>query len=71
MALVVSGYVVFAVNPLQAARYRDRHAVPGAKSVPAAEDVLPAQGRGPGLAVPAGQPGIMDLHAQHPVPARI
>ena len=32
MALVASGYVVFAVNPLQAARYRDRHAVSGAKS---------------------------------------
>ena len=26
------GYAVFAVNPLQAARYRDRHAVSGAKS---------------------------------------
>jgi len=32
MALVASGYLVFAVNPLQAARYRDRHAVSGAKS---------------------------------------
>jgi hypothetical protein len=32
MALVASGYVVFAVNPLQAARYRDGHAVSGAKS---------------------------------------
>jgi hypothetical protein len=29
---VAAGYVVFAVNPLQAARYRDRHAVSGAKS---------------------------------------
>ena len=31
-ALVASGYEVFAVNPLQAARYRERHAVSGAKS---------------------------------------
>jgi transposase len=31
-ALVASGYAVFAVNPLQAARYRERHAVSGAKS---------------------------------------
>ena len=31
-ALVAAGYVVFAVNPLQAARYRERHAVSGAKS---------------------------------------
>ena len=32
MALAAAGYAVFAVNPLQAARYRDRHAVSGAKS---------------------------------------
>ena len=32
MALVAAGYAVFAVNPLQAARYRDRHSVSGAKS---------------------------------------
>ena len=31
-ALVSAGYEVFAVNPLQAARYRERHAVSGAKS---------------------------------------
>jgi transposase len=31
-ALVAAGYRVFAVNPLQAARYRDRHRVSGAKS---------------------------------------
>ena len=31
-ALAAAGYAVFAVNPLQAARYRERHAVPGAKS---------------------------------------
>jgi Transposase/Transposase IS116/IS110/IS902 family len=32
MALVASGYVVFAVNPLQASRYRGRYGVSGAKS---------------------------------------
>jgi len=31
-ALVASGYAVFAVNPLQAARYRDRHSISGARS---------------------------------------
>ena len=31
-ALTAAGYTVYAVNPLQAARYRDRHAVSGAKS---------------------------------------
>jgi Transposase/Transposase IS116/IS110/IS902 family len=31
-ALVAAGYTVFAINPLQASRYRERHAVSGAKS---------------------------------------
>jgi Transposase/Transposase IS116/IS110/IS902 family len=31
-ALAVAGYAVYAVNPLQAARYRERHTVSGAKS---------------------------------------
>jgi transposase len=31
-ALVAAGYTVFAVNPLQASRYRGRHGVSGAKS---------------------------------------
>jgi transposase len=31
-ALIAAGYVVFPVNPLQASRYRERHAVSGAKS---------------------------------------
>jgi len=31
-ALVAAGYTVYAANPLQAARYRQRHAVSGAKS---------------------------------------
>jgi transposase len=32
LALIAAGYRVFAVNPLQAARYRERHSVSGAKS---------------------------------------
>jgi transposase len=31
-ALAAAGYTVFAINPLQASRYRERHAVSGAKS---------------------------------------
>jgi transposase len=31
-ALVAAGYTVYAINPLQAARYRERHGVSGAKS---------------------------------------
>jgi transposase len=31
-ALIAAGYAVFAVNPLQASRYRSRHGVSGAKS---------------------------------------
>jgi transposase len=31
-ALIAAGYTVYAVNPLQVARYRERHAVSGAKS---------------------------------------
>jgi group II intron reverse transcriptase/maturase len=31
-ALVAAGYLVFGINPLQTARYRDRHGVSGAKS---------------------------------------
>jgi hypothetical protein len=31
-ALVAAGYVVYAVKPLQASRYRERHGVSGAKS---------------------------------------
>ena len=32
VALAAAGYLVFAVNPLQAARFRERHGVSGAKS---------------------------------------
>jgi transposase len=31
-ALIAAGYTVYAVNPLQVARYRERHSVSGAKS---------------------------------------
>jgi transposase len=31
-ALIAAGYTVFAINPLQVARYRQRHSVSGAKS---------------------------------------
>ena len=31
-ALIAAGYQIYAINPLQAARYRERHAVSGAKS---------------------------------------
>jgi transposase len=34
-ALLAAGYTVYAVNPLQAARYRERYGVSGAKSDPA------------------------------------
>lgn len=39
-ALLAAGYTVFAVNPLQAARYRERHRVSGAKSDPGDAHVL-------------------------------
>jgi transposase len=39
-ALAAAGYQVFAVNPLAAARYRDRHHVSGAKSDPSDAKLL-------------------------------
>lgn len=39
-ALIAAGYSVFAVNPLQVARYRERHSVSGAKSDPADAHLL-------------------------------
>lgn len=39
-ALLAAGYRVYAVNPLQAARYRERHRVSGAKSDPGDAHVL-------------------------------
>lgn len=33
-ALIATGYTVYAINPLQVARYRERHGVSGAKSDP-------------------------------------
>ena len=39
-ALIAAGYTVYAINPLQAARYRERHGVSGAKSDAADAHVL-------------------------------
>ena len=39
-ALIAAGYIVYAINPLQAARYRERHATSGAKSDPGDAHVL-------------------------------
>jgi transposase len=39
-ALLATGYTVYAVNPLQAARYRERHSTSGAKSDPGDAHVL-------------------------------
>src|ERR1039457_1586236 len=39
-ALIAAGYQVYAVNPLQAARYRERLSVSGAKSDPADAHLL-------------------------------
>ncbi len=39
-ALLAAGYQVFAVNPMSVARYRERHAVSGAKSDPGDAHVL-------------------------------
>ncbi|MGZ6670636.1 MAG: IS110 family RNA-guided transposase [Solirubrobacteraceae bacterium] len=39
-ALIAAGYTVYAVNPLQAARYRERHGVSGAKSDAADAHIL-------------------------------
>jgi hypothetical protein len=39
-ALLAAGYVVYAVNPLQASRYRERHGSSGAKSDPGDAHVL-------------------------------
>ncbi len=39
-ALVATGYVVYAMNPVQVARYRERHTTSGAKSDPGDAHVL-------------------------------
>jgi transposase len=39
-ALLTSGYTVYAINPLQASRYRERHGTSGAKSDPGDAKVL-------------------------------
>ena len=44
-ALIAAGYTVYAINPKQAARYRERLTTSGAKSDPGAADVLAESGR--------------------------
>ncbi|MEA3218551.1 MAG: hypothetical protein QOJ19_4707 [Acidimicrobiia bacterium] len=39
-ALIAAGYTVYAINPLQVARYRERHGTSGAKSDPGDAHVL-------------------------------
>jgi transposase len=39
-ALLAAGYVVFAINPMQVARYRERHTTSRAKSDPADAHLL-------------------------------
>jgi transposase len=39
-ALIAAGYTVFAVNPLQASKYRERHCTSGSKSDPGDAHVL-------------------------------
>jgi len=39
-ALIATGYVVYAINPMQGSRYRERHATSGAKSDPGDAHVL-------------------------------
>jgi len=39
-ALIATGYTVYAINPIQAARYRERHGTSGAKSDPGDAHVL-------------------------------
>ena len=39
-ALLAAGYMVYAINPLQVARYRERHSTSGAKSDPADAHLL-------------------------------
>jgi len=39
-ALIAAGYLVYAINPMQVARYRERHGVAGAKSDPGDAHVL-------------------------------
>jgi transposase len=49
-ALIAAGYTVYAINPRQVARYRERHGTAGAKSDPGDAHVLarcePSRGRG-------------------------
>jgi len=62
---VAAGYLVFAVNPLQAARFRERHQVPGPRATPGTHTcwrrwcapMHTGCGRRPGTARPRGDQG--------------
>jgi Transposase len=55
-ALVVSGYTVYAINSLQVTRYRQRHAVSGAKSDRGTRTRWPRSSGWTGRQPPAGGP---------------
>jgi hypothetical protein len=55
-AVTAAEYQVFAVNPLAAARYRDRHQVSEAKSDPAAAKLLADLARTAGTTIVASPP---------------
>lgn len=69
--VIAAGYQVYAINPLQVARYRERHAVSGAKSdagdAHALADMVRTdrhqlrpvagdRGQGPGVIAPSASP---------------
>jgi Transposase len=62
-ALVAAGYRVYPINPLQVARYRERHSTSGAKATPVMRTRWPAWsaptgtscGRRPGTATAGGR----------------
>ena len=57
-ALLASGYQVYAINPLQVARYRERHSTSGAKS-DAAMPICWARSSGWTAGIIAGSPEIL------------
>ena len=74
-ALVTAGYRVFAINPMQVARYRERHSTSGAKSDAATRR---AELRGSGgrsrlsrRVVPAEDPFVVEVEPKHLVVQRL
>src|SRR3954463_14062792 len=56
-ALIAAGYTVYAINPLQVARYRERHGTSGAKSDPGDAHVVAEVGRPARAPPPPGRGG--------------